>query len=44
MPAQIDTAPLRQHIKLALFRAAFRRGLLTEAQLDTLLQGQQTRP
>lgn len=40
MPAQIDTAPLCQHIKLALFRVAFHRGLLTEAQLRRLLQQQ----
>lgn len=43
MPAQIDTAPLRQRIKLALFREAFRQGLLTEGQLHKLLQEQQTR-
>lgn len=43
MPLNIDTAPLRRQIKLALFREAYRRGLLTEAQLDILLQGQQTR-
>lgn len=43
MPFNADAAALRQRIKLALFREARRRGLLTEAQLEALLQGQQTR-
>lgn len=43
MPAHIYTTPLRQHIKLALLREARRRELLTETQLYTLLQRQQTR-
>lgn len=43
MPTHTDTTALRQHIKLALLREACRRELLTETQLYTLLQGQQTR-
>lgn len=42
MPLNADATPLRQHIKLALLREAFRRDLLTEAQLHALLQQQQT--
>ena len=39
MPLNIDPSLLLQHLKLALLREAYHRGLLTEAQLDTLLQG-----
>lgn len=39
MPTSADVSVLLQHLKLALLREAYHRGLLTEAQLDTLLQG-----
>lgn len=35
-----NTGPLRHRIKLALFREAYRRALLTETQLRELLQRQ----
>ncbi len=43
MPANTDTSVLRSQIKLALLREAYRRNLLTEAQLSQLVQRQQIR-
>ena len=39
--SNIDTSTLRSRIKLALLREAYRRQLLTETQLSSLLQHQQ---
>ena len=41
--SNIDTSILRSRIKLVLLREAYRRKLLTEAQLSYLLQHQQAR-
>ncbi len=43
MPIHTDTAALRCQIKLALLREAYRRNLLTEAQLSQLVHRQQIR-
>ncbi len=43
MPIRTDTAALRDQIKLGLLREAYRRGLLTQAQLSQLIGRQQTR-
>lgn len=43
MPTHTETNVLRQHIKLALLREAYRLGALTETQLYTLVQEQQIR-
>ncbi len=43
MPICTDTAALRDHIKLGLLREAYRRGLLTQAQLSQVIRRQQAR-
>ncbi len=43
MPICTDTAALRDQIKLGLLREAYRRNLLTEAQLSQLVQRRQAR-
>lgn len=43
MPIHADTRTLCRQIKLGLLREAYRRKLLTEAQLSQLIQRQQAR-
>ncbi len=43
MPICTDTAALRDRIKLGLLREAYRRGLLTQAQLSQLIRRRQAR-